>query len=65
MTTSRAAAGGSGWVLGQGGGPTPPGSVVVSDTGAISGRRVEEQKRWRVAQGLMGRVPGKSAKATS
>ena len=37
----------------------------MSDTGAISGRRVEEQKRWRVAQRLLGRVSGESSKATS
>ena len=28
--------------------PTPPGSVVVSDTGATSGRRVKERKHCRV-----------------
>ena len=49
-TTSMAAAGGSSWALGQRGESTPPGSVVVSGTGAVSGRRVEEQKRWQVAQ---------------
>ena len=54
-TTWTSAAGGSGRSLGQRGEPTPPGSMVVSGTGAISGRRVEEQKRWRVAQGFFGR----------
>ena len=39
-TTLRAAAGDSGWALRQRGAPTPPGSMVVSDTGVISGRRV-------------------------
>ena len=37
----------------------------MSDTGAISGRRIEEQKHWRVARGLLGKVSGELTKATS